>query len=80
MRATLTYTTARIVLFIIALVLIRLAGAQGLLLVGLALLASGIASYVLLSRWREAMAGSVSGWLRSMRTRLDAGTRAEDDG
>lgn len=79
MRATLTYTTARIVLFAVALFLLRLAGAHGLLLIGLALLASGIASYVVLSRWREAMAGSVSGWLHSLRTRLDQGARAEDD-
>jgi hypothetical protein len=79
MRATLTYTAARILLFLVALILIYLAGARGLLLAGLALLASGIASYVLLSRQRERMAGSLAAGLRSLRTRLDEGTRAEDD-
>lgn len=79
MHATLAYTAARIGLFAVALLLIYLAGARGLLLIGLALLASGIASYVLLSRQRDRMASSVSAGLRSLRTRLDAGTRAEDD-
>lgn len=78
MRDTLAYTVARILLFIIALVLIFLAGARSLLLVGLALLVSGIASYVLLARQRERMAASLSAGLRSLRGRLDEGTRAED--
>ena len=41
MRATLAYTTARILLFVAAVGLIYLAGARGLLLFGLALLVSG---------------------------------------
>jgi NADH:ubiquinone oxidoreductase subunit 2 (subunit N) len=79
MRATVAYTTARILLFVAATGLIYLAGARGLLLLGLALLLSGAASYVLLSRWRDAMAGALSRRLASFRSRLDAGTRAEDD-
>ena len=79
MRATLAYTAARILLFLVAVFLIYLAGARGLLLVGLALLASGIASYVLLSRQRDRMAGSLVSGLRSFRERLDEGARAEDD-
>ncbi len=79
MRATLLYTISRILLFVIALLLLRLAGAGGLLLIGLALLISGLASYVVLSRQRTAMAGAISARLRSMRTRLDDGARAEDD-
>jgi Mn2+/Fe2+ NRAMP family transporter len=47
MRATLAYTTARILLFVAAVGLIYLAGARGLLLFGLALLVSGAASYIL---------------------------------
>ena len=79
MRATVAYTLARMVLFLVAAVLFYLAGARGLLLLGLALLLSGAASYVLLSRQRDAMAGALSRRLTSFRSRLDAGTRAEDD-
>ncbi len=79
MRATAFYTVSRILLFVVALLLLYLAGARGLLLVGLALRASGIVSYVVLSRQREAMAGSLAARLRSLRTRIDEGARAEDD-
>jgi len=78
MRATIAYTTARILLFVAAAGLIYLAGARGLLLLGLALLVSGAASYILLTRQRDAMAGALSRRLGSVRDRLDAGTRAED--
>ncbi len=79
MRATLTYTAARIGLFAAAAGLLYLAGARQFLLIMLALLVSGIASYVLLSRQREAMGGAWSTRLRSLRTRLDEGARSEDD-
>jgi NADH:ubiquinone oxidoreductase subunit 2 (subunit N) len=79
MRATVAYTTARILLFVAATGLIYLAGARGLLLLGLALLLSGAASYVLLSRQRDAMASALSRRLTSFRSRLDDGARAEDD-
>ena len=78
MRATLAYTTARILLFVAATGLIYLAGARGLLLLALALLVSGAASYILLSRQRDAMAGALVGRVRNFRARLEAGTRAED--
>jgi Mn2+/Fe2+ NRAMP family transporter len=79
MRATLAYTAARIVLFGAALGVIYLAGARGLLLFALALLLSGAASYILLSRMRDRMAGSISRRIDTVRSRLDEGTRAEDD-
>ena len=79
MRATFAYTAARVLLFAVALGLIYLAGARGLLLFALALLVSGAASYVLLSRMRDNMAGSISRRIDSVRSRIDAGTRAEDD-
>ena len=78
MRATFAYTTARILLFVAATGLIYLAGARGLLLLGLALLVSGAACYILLSRQRDAMAGALSRRLTSFRSRLDAGARVED--
>lgn len=86
MRTALSYTSARFVLFLVALVLLYFAGARGLLLAALALLVSGIASFVLLSRQRDVMSGALTSRLRGMRnrtgelsTRLDEGTRAEDD-
>ena len=86
MRSTIAYTTARILLFVAATGVLYVIGARGLLLLGLALLVSGIASYVLLSRQRDAMSGAltarlggVRGRISDFRTRLDDGTRAEDD-
>jgi len=79
MRATLAYTAVRFVLFAVAVGLIYLAGARGLLLIALALLVSGAASYVLLSRMRDSMASSISRRIESVRSRIDEGTRAEDD-
>jgi Mn2+/Fe2+ NRAMP family transporter len=79
MRATLFYTISRILLFVVALLLLRLAGARGLLLIGMALLASGIVSYVVLSRQRDAMSAALADRVRSLRARLDEGARAEDD-
>ncbi len=86
MRTALSYTSARIVLFLAALVLLYLAGARGLLLAALALLVSGIASFVLLSRQRDIMSGALTSRLGGVRkragnfrARLDEGTRAEDE-
>jgi hypothetical protein len=79
MRATMAYTAARILLFAVALGLIYLAGARGVLLLALALLVSGVASYVLLSRMRDTMAGAITRRIDSVRSRLDEGSRAEDD-
>jgi Zn-dependent protease with chaperone function len=85
MRTALTYTLSRLILFVAVLLLLDLAGARGILLIALALLISGLLSYVLLSRQRDAMAGSLgsrlSGRTRrgsSFRARLDEGARAED--
>jgi hypothetical protein len=79
MRATLSYTLARLLLFVAALGLMYLAGARGLLLVGLALLISGIISFVVLSQLRDAMSGSITSRISGFRERLDEGSRAEDD-
>ena len=79
MRATFAYTAARIVLFAVALGLIYLAGARGLLLFALALLVSGAASYILLSRMRDNMAGSITRRIDSVRSRIDQGAGVEDD-
>lgn len=79
MRATFAYTAARILLFAVALGLLYLAGARGVLLLAVALLASGAASYVLLSAMRDRMAGAITRRIDSVRSRIDEGARAEDD-
>jgi hypothetical protein len=86
MRTGLAYTSARILLLVVALVLLYLAGARGFLLLALAFVVSALASYVLLSRQRDAMSGILARRLSKtsrraaeFRARLDEGTRAEDD-
>jgi NADH:ubiquinone oxidoreductase subunit 2 (subunit N) len=79
MRATLAYTSARILLFVAATGLLYLAGARGILLLFLGLLASGVISYLLLSRQRDAMAGALANRFTRLRSRLAAGAKAEDD-
>jgi cell division protein FtsW (lipid II flippase) len=86
MRTTLAYTSARIVLLVVSLFLLYLAGARGLLLLALAFVVSGVASFVLLSRQRDIMSGALLARMKngrdrtaSFRTRLEEGARAEDD-
>jgi hypothetical protein len=79
MRATFAYTAARILIFAALFGLLYLIGARGLLLVGLALVISGIVSFVVLSRQRDAMSGAIASRIGNFRERLDEGTRAEDD-
>jgi hypothetical protein len=85
MRATLAYTSARLVLLVVSAFLLYLAGARGLLLLLLAFVVSGIASFVLLSRQRDMMSGALMTRLKSrrprapgLRARLEEGARAED--
>ena len=86
MRATLAYTSARILLLVVSLILLYLIGARGLLLLALACVVSGIASFVLLSRQRDVMSGALMARIRNgkqraagFRARLEEGARAEDD-
>jgi hypothetical protein len=86
MRATLAYTSARILLLVISVILLYLVGARGLLLLALAFLVSGIASFVLLSRQRDVMSralmGRPAGGRRrasEFRARIEEGARAEDE-
>ena len=85
MRATLAYTSARIVLLVVSAVLLYLVGARGLLLLALAFVVSGIASFVLLSRQRDVMSGALMARIRTgqrrtgrFRARLEEGARAEE--
>jgi Protein of unknown function (DUF4229) len=86
MRATLAYTSARILLLVVAIILLYLVGARGLLLLALACVVSGIASFVLLSRQRDVMSGALTGRIRNgqrraagFRARLEEGAQAEDE-
>jgi Protein of unknown function (DUF4229) len=79
MRATLLYSSARLLLFAAVLGVLYLVGARGWPLVALALLVSGLISVVVLSRHRDAMSGAITSRLGSFRQRLDEGTRREDD-
>jgi Protein of unknown function (DUF4229) len=78
MRATMSYTVLRLAFFAAALGLLYLAGARGVLLLALAAVVSALASVILLARQREAMAGSISRRVSSVREQLDEGARAED--
>ena len=79
MRATFAYSLARFLLFAATFGLVYLAGARGLLLFGLALVISGVISFVVLSRLRDAMSGVITSRISGFRERLDVGSRAEDD-
>ena len=86
MRTTLAYTSARILLLVVSIILLYLVGARGLLLLALACVVSGIASFVLLSRQRDVMSSALMNRIRNgqrrasgFRTRIEEGARAEDD-
>ncbi len=79
MRATLAYTVARILLFAVVLGLLYLLRVRGVLLLGLAVLVSGLVSFFVLSPQRDAMSGAITSRIGNFRQRLDEGTRAEDD-
>ena len=86
MRTTLAYTSARITLLVVSAIVLYLAGARGLLLLALAFVVSGIASFVLLSRQRDIMSGALLARLKhgrvraaGFRARLEEGARAEDE-
>jgi Protein of unknown function (DUF4229) len=78
MRAAIAYTSARLLLLVAALGVFYLIGARGLLLLVLAAAVSGLISFVVLSRQRDAMSGALFSRFREFRQRLDAGARSED--
>ena len=65
MRTTLAYTSARILLLVVSIILLYLVGARGLLLLALACVVSGIASFVLLSRQRDVMSSALMNRIRN---------------
>ena len=86
MRTTLAYSSARILLLVVSIIVLYVVGARGLLLLVLACLVSGIASFVLLSRQRDKMSGALMARIGTrqrratgFRARLEEGARVEDD-
>ncbi|GGO69960.1 DUF4229 domain-containing protein [Nonomuraea cavernae] len=62
MRPVLVYTASRIALFLVTAAVLYLVGLQNpLVLIAVSFLVSGIASYVLLSKQRDAMSARISG-------------------
>ncbi len=90
MRSVLAYTSARILMFGCSVILLYLAGARGVLLLGLGLVISALASYILLNKQRQIIAGKLNGRLGKVgskvggraaefRERLEEGTKTEDE-
>jgi hypothetical protein len=77
-HATLRYNTLRLAIFVIALALLWLVRVRGLLLVALALLISGLASYVFLRGQRELMLAQISGGLERRRAKAAIRDARED--
>ena len=89
----LAYTSARILMFGCAVILLYVAGARGVLLLALGLVISALASYILLNKQRAIIADKLNGRLgkagskatskvsakaAELRERLEEGTKAED--
>ncbi len=90
MRTAFAYTSARIIMFAIAVLALWFAGARGLLLLALALVISALASYILLNKQRQVIAGRLNNRVArasakatskvsDFRERLEEGSRAEDE-
>ena len=78
MVAFLRYTVARVALFFACWGVLWLVGAKGVLGVLLAIIVSGLISYVVLDKLRDRFAGAVLGGIRDLRIRFAAGKAAED--
>jgi uncharacterized membrane-anchored protein YitT (DUF2179 family) len=80
MRSVLLYTLARFAVFLVTAGVLFLVGARGMLLLLLAVLISGIVSYVLLSGQRDAMSSAVIDRVQDQRRRFDRARTKEDGG
>jgi hypothetical protein len=79
MRPVLIYTFSRLALFAATAGVLFLVGARGFLLLALAILISGVISFVLLSRQRDAVSSSVTERAGRIRNNLAEGAAREDD-
>jgi hypothetical protein len=78
MRSVLIYTLSRLALFAVTAGVLFLVGARGFLLLALAILISGVISFVLLSRQRDAVSSSVTERANRIRQNLAEGAARED--
>jgi hypothetical protein len=79
-HAILRYTTLRVAIFVAVLLLLWLVRIRdGVLLVAIALLVSGLASYVLLGSQRDAMSAQLHAATVRRRDRANAKASREDD-
>jgi hypothetical protein len=78
MRATLSYTLLRILIFFGVALILALFGVHGLTLIAVALIVSAIISLLLLSRLRDRMSASLANRVGKFSAKLDEGTRGED--
>jgi sensor domain CHASE-containing protein len=78
MRSVLIYTLSRLALFAATAGVLFLVGARGFLLLALAILISGVISFVLLSRQRDAVSNSVTERAGRIRENLADGAARED--
>jgi UPF0716 family protein affecting phage T7 exclusion len=86
MRTAFAYTSARILMFGVSVIVLYMAGARGILLLGLGLVISALGSYILLNKQRQVIAAKLNGRLSRVgakatdfRGRLEAGATAEDE-
>jgi hypothetical protein len=78
-HALLLYTLARLGLLVVAGAVLYVAGARSWFLLVLAFLLSGLLSFILLGRLRDAVSAKVSGRIDATRQRRAAAASAEDD-
>jgi Mn2+/Fe2+ NRAMP family transporter len=78
MRSVLAYSTARVLLFLVTAGVLYLLGARKLLLLALAVLISGLISFVLLARQRDAMSSKVASTVEEKRRRFEEARSKED--
>ena len=73
MRATLSYTLLRLLIFFAAALVLALFGVHGLTLIVIALLISAIVSLPLLSRYRDSMSQALSGRMDGFKAEARSG-------
>lgn len=78
MGSVIIYSLSRLALFAATAGVLFLVGARGFLLLALAILISGIVSFVLLSRQRDAISDSVTERAGRIRQNLAEGAARED--
>ncbi|TMR06288.1 DUF4229 domain-containing protein [Actinomadura soli] len=78
MRSVILYSVARLAIFAVTAGVLALFGARGFLLLLLALLISGVVSYVLLSGQRDRMSAAVARGARAQREKFEKSVTRED--